>query len=528
MSWKIAVASQLILLALVFHGQASASSTPSPTCVVPPTGLISWWTGDVDTTDLYGVNDPSAVNAVSLVPGELLHGFTFGTGGYIDIPASPTLANQKFTWDAWVEPDGPGPNDDNYGSIIIDQAIDDTDSSVELAWRATDNRFLFVFGNIDSEIIVSNDTFPTGTFYLLAATYDGATVRLYVNGVLEGSFAEKKKIAYSSSTWEIGSTDAHFRAEGYPRTWNGVIDEVEAFKVALPASKILSIFKAGSAGKCKAPVIVTPSTEKFAPQTVGTTSLAKAVTIINNRDVTLTINPFTFTGADPLDFGDPSTTCGGTLAARKSCKVDVTFTPQEAGSRSAVLNVNDSDGGSPQTVSLNSVGLASGPNVTLSPTSLTFGNQTVGTTSPAQSITLSNFGSTTLSITSITASSNFGQTNTCNSTLAPGASCTVSVTFTPGHTGSLNGTLSCADSAADSPQTVALSGTGVAQPYSGRCLVGSGNTLTGYCIGTRGGVCRHAYDPTNCPVGQPPTGVTSDQCGISGTFNVDASRSCIP
>jgi uncharacterized repeat protein (TIGR03803 family) len=65
-------------------------------------------------------------------------------------------------------------------------------------------------------------------------------------------------------------------------------------------------------------------------------------------------------------------------------------------------------------------------------------------------------------------------------------------------------------------------------PLNRGCRVGSDNTLTGYCLGTRGGVCRQAYDPTNCPVGQPPNGVTSYQCGISGTFNVDASRSCIP
>jgi hypothetical protein len=64
--------------------------------------------------------------------------------------------------------------------------------------------------------------------------------------------------------------------------------------------------------------------------------------------------------------------------------------------------------------------------------------------------------------------------------------------------------------------------------HIGSCLVDSGNTLTGYCVGVRGGICREAYDPTNCPVGQPPTGVTSDQCASSGPFNVDASRSCIP
>ncbi len=358
MSWKIAVASQLMLLAVVFHGQASASSTPSPTCVVPPTGLVSWWTGDVDETDLYGVNNPSAVNAVTLVPGEVLDGFTFGTGAYIDIPASSTLANQKFTWDAWVEPEGPGPNDDQWGNVIVQQFINDYDDhTVYLAWRwDPDDRFVFVFGYDESEFIVSNDTFPPGAFYLVAGTYDGATFRLYVNGVLEGSYAEKKKIAYPSLTWNIGSQDAYSRSVGYGRTWNGVIDEVEAFKVALSAADLLRIFKAGSAGNCKDPVVVTPAKEAFAPQAVDTTSPAKTVMILNNRNVTLTIDPFTLGGADPLDFGDPSTTCGSTLAARKTCKVSVTFTPTETGKRSAVLDVNDSDASSPQTVSLSGTG----------------------------------------------------------------------------------------------------------------------------------------------------------------------------
>ncbi len=247
-SWKIVVVSQFLLLALAFHGQASASAT----CVVPHTGLVSWWTGDVDETDLYGVNNPSAVNAVTLVPAEVSNGFNFGTGGYIDIPASSTLANQKFTWDAWVEPLGPGPNDDNGGSVIISQGIDSIHYSVALNWAATDNRFLFYFGDVQSELIVSNDAFPPGTFYFVAGTYDGVTFRLYVNGVLEGSYAEKKKIPYSSRTWEIGSDDATYRNEGYPRTLNGVIDEVEAFKVALSAATIEEIFKAGSAGNCKA------------------------------------------------------------------------------------------------------------------------------------------------------------------------------------------------------------------------------------------------------------------------------------
>jgi hypothetical protein len=104
----------------------------------------------------------------------------------------------------------------------------------------------------------------------------------------------------------------------------------------------------------------------------------------------------------------------------------------------------------------------SGPFADLSPTSLTFGDQYVLTTSSAQNVTLSNIGSVALSLSNITASGDFAQTNNCGSSVAAGASCTISVTFTPTQTGLRNGTLSVSDNAPGSPQTVSLSGNGVA------------------------------------------------------------------
>jgi hypothetical protein len=100
------------------------------------------------------------------------------------------------------------------------------------------------------------------------------------------------------------------------------------------------------------------------------------------------------------------------------------------------------------------------PTVTLSPTSLTFGVEVVGSTSQPLSITLTNSGTGALSIASITASADFGETNTCSLTLAAGATCTISVTFTPAASGTANGAISITDNAVDSPQTVSLSGNG--------------------------------------------------------------------
>jgi FG-GAP-like repeat/Abnormal spindle-like microcephaly-assoc'd, ASPM-SPD-2-Hydin/FG-GAP repeat len=105
--------------------------------------------------------------------------------------------------------------------------------------------------------------------------------------------------------------------------------------------------------------------------------------------------------------------------------------------------------------------LVVGPNATLLPTNLTFPSRPVQTTSPAQTITLANYGSATLTVIDIAASGDFAETNTCGGLVAAGASCTVSVTFTPTVTGTRTGSIMITDDATDSPQVLPLTGTGI-------------------------------------------------------------------
>jgi hypothetical protein len=95
-----------------------------------------------------------------------------------------------------------------------------------------------------------------------------------------------------------------------------------------------------------------------------------------------------------------------------------------------------------------------------SPSSLSFGSVAVGSASGAQTVTVSNPGSTAASVSSVSTSGPFSQANTCGTSIAAGGSCTVSVTFSPTAAGAASGTLSVASSAPSSPLTVALSGTG--------------------------------------------------------------------
>jgi len=160
------------------------------------------------------------------------------------------------------------------------------------------------------------------------------------------------------------------------------------------------------------------------------------------------------------------------------------------------LDVAIANGASATVSVLLQPGLVSGPNATWSFPDLTFGSQVVSTVSPAQSVMLVNYGTATLNITSVTASSNFGETNACASSIAPGASCPVLVTFSPSTEGTLNGTLAVTDNAVGSPQTVALTGT----------CVGPG------CI-PQGGACFGPGRPNCCPAPFPHHSFCSNPTG---------------
>jgi hypothetical protein len=99
--------------------------------------------------------------------------------------------------------------------------------------------------------------------------------------------------------------------------------------------------------------------------------------------------------------------------------------------------------------------------LTATPASLSFGDVASGSKSSAQAVTVTNTGATAASVSSISVTGNFSQTNNCGSSIAANGTCTVNVTFAPTSGGSLTGTLSVASSAPESPLTVALSGTGV-------------------------------------------------------------------
>jgi len=210
----------------------------------------------------------------------------------------------------------------------------------------------------------------------------------------------------------------------------------------------------GLAGIGTVPVVsLSPTSLTFPAQPVGTSSSPQGITLSNTGSAALTIAGMAASG----DFSQTNT-CGSSLATSASCAISVTFTPTAAGSRSGVLTITDNASPGTQTVGLTGMGTA--PVVSLSPASLTFPAQPVGTSSSPQTLTLSNAGNAVLTIAGITASGDFSQTNTCSSSLAPSATCILNVTFKPTAAGTRTGTVTITDNAIGSPQTVALTGAG--------------------------------------------------------------------
>src|SRR5581483_4812509 len=168
---------------------------------------------------------------------------------------------------------------------------------------------------------------------------------------------------------------------------------------------------------------VTPQSLTFADQKTGVPSAAQDITIVN-------------TGTHPLllafhvgpDFSETTDCAPHSVAPGASCTVHVSFVPTSTGAHAETL-VLKSNAGADVSVALQGNGLA--PKVQLSATQLTCAQQAVSTTSAAQTVMVKNVGDATLVISSITTTGDFSQSNNCGAPVQPGASCTVTVTFTP-------------------------------------------------------------------------------------------------
>ncbi|HVI08979.1 MAG TPA: FG-GAP-like repeat-containing protein [Candidatus Binatia bacterium] len=195
----------------------------------------------------------------------------------------------------------------------------------------------------------------------------------------------------------------------------------------------------------------------YGPQLLGTKSAAQTVTLKNTRATALSISSISVQG----EFG-LSQTCGKSVAAGASCDITVRSEPATEGNLTGTVTLHVSASSKPQVIEL----FGAGTVVEFSPTGLNFGSQTVGSKSQPKQVSLTNTGSSALSITAVYVEGNgiispdFTQTNNCGSSVAAGASCTFTITFDPKRKGTRSAQLQVYDNGGGTLQIVPLVGTG--------------------------------------------------------------------
>ena len=201
----------------------------------------------------------------------------------------------------------------------------------------------------------------------------------------------------------------------------------------------------------------------FGTTVPGYWSASQSVTLSNPGTGPLLITSIAVTGADAAQFVFAND-CGTSLTAHTNCTIHGHFQPTVSGAQTATVTITDNASGSPQSIALSGTGSAATGPVTLTPTSLKFGATDVGVASASQYVTMTNTGSTVLTISSIAVTgadgSSFVFGNSCGTSLAAGASCAIHGHFEPAATGALTAAVTITDSATGSPQSIALSGTG--------------------------------------------------------------------
>ena len=211
----------------------------------------------------------------------------------------------------------------------------------------------------------------------------------------------------------------------------------------------------------------TPPSVTFPAQIVNTTSAPMTVSVKNtsNFATNITFSNISTTGPFAVSGGTCSTSGAG-IAQNATCTITVTFTPTGTAPSSGNLSITDNATGSPQLVALSGTTTVQTISVTVTPGALTFPATLQNTTSNPMTVTVKNTstGGGTITFTSISTGEgpfavSGGSCAVDSSPLAAGASCTITVTFTPTGTVPSSGTLSIADNAPNSPQSVTLNGT---------------------------------------------------------------------
>jgi hypothetical protein len=295
-----------------------------------------------------------------------------------------------------------------------------------------------------------------------------------------------------------GANIAGAAAASYTTPATTTSDSGSTFRVIVNniAGTVTSAAATLTVNPAPAPAIqVSPTSINFGNAVVGI-NLSQALIIKNTGTATLTISQVTA----PSPFSVSGFSLPLNVSAGQQTTITVAFLPTVVGPASGNISIVSNAPTSPTSVGLTGTGLAATFTLGISPTSLSFGNVTTGTSSAPQSVTMTNTGNSSVTISQISLSGP-GYSMTGGSapvTLTPSQNLTLSVQFNPTTAGTVNRSISIVSNASGSPATVSLSGTGVPPVQHSVALTwnASTSTVSGYNV-YRGTVSGGPYTKIN-------------------------------
>jgi hypothetical protein len=237
-------------------GSAGKCKGEEAGCVEPPSNLVGWWPGAVDDLgvnahDIQAGNDGTLNGSTVSLSGKVGDAFSlFGKNDYVEVPSNSSLQfdpSTPFSIEGWINVESyPATNtipivakwgsqipEFGYGLLV--------DANKKLQFSL--DQFGCCRNNVTGASVINENT-----WYHFAATYDATTMRIYVNGTLEGSAARTVNGTNTSgSSLFIGNQI--FITAG--NVFTILIDELGIYNTDLSPCEIRDIYRAGSVGKCK-------------------------------------------------------------------------------------------------------------------------------------------------------------------------------------------------------------------------------------------------------------------------------------
>ena len=270
----VAAGTSTVHIQAVDRNGATANATLSATiltALIPPSGMIDWWPGDIDARDIVGGNPGTFVNgATTSSAGKVSASFSFdGRDDYVDLPTM-NIGN-IYSVEFWVYRTRSGVYEDLVANFPT------TTSFGELYLGGTH----ITYYQSGHSVATPDGSVPANAWSHIALTYDGAVDRLYVNGVLEGTDAPHTMIF--NNALRLGNR-IPVCSQCY---FIGLMDEVSLYNRALTADEILAIYNAGSGGKVKQQFNIT--TTHLPPLFVGRPTSYQVETLFGSVPLAFTL-----------------------------------------------------------------------------------------------------------------------------------------------------------------------------------------------------------------------------------------------